>query len=156
VAPAAVAVTRNPSMRVPRTATYELVAGTIELPDDPDFDAARIDSMVRAALMIGMDRRGYQLAAPGTAEIRVGYAVVHGDVLDDTQLARIFGVSPGWRAPGTESYAKGTIIVLVTDASGRHALWQGAIQGQVHSRLSEKPRRERIHRAIERLLAQLQ
>ena len=154
-APAALAVVRNPRFPLPPAATYELVAGTLELPDDPKFDAQQINGMVRAALMVGLDRRGYRPAQSGTAQLRVGYAVVHGDVLDDSQLTRIFGVSPGWRAPAGESYAKGTIIVLVTDGSGRHAIWQGAVQGQVHRELSDKARRERIGRAVERLLDRL-
>jgi len=154
-APAAVAVVRNPRFAFPREATYELVAGSVELPDDPKFDAERIDGMVRAALMVGLDRRGHPMADRGTADIRIGYAVVHGDVLDDTQLARMFGVSPGWRAPGGGSYATGTIILLVTDRAGRNALWQGAVQGQVHREYTDKQRRARIGRAVERLLDRL-
>jgi len=154
-APAAVAVTRNPNFTMPANASYELVAGVLELPADPKFDVEQIDGMVRAALMVGLDRRGYQLAGRGSSQLRVGYAVVHGDVVDDTQLARVFGISPGWRPQGGGTYQKGTIVLLVTDASGQRALWQGAIQGQVHREATEKERRERIQRAVERLLDQL-
>jgi len=154
-APLAVAVTRNPSVAVPATATYELVAGAVKLPDDPNFDPAKIDGMVRASLMVGLDRRGYQLANAGAAQLRVGYAVVHGDVLDDLDMTRMFGVSPGWRGAGQETYKKGTIIVLITDGQSRYAIWRGAIQGQVHRELSDKVRRERIGEAVEMLLDRL-
>ena len=154
-APAAVAVARSPNLQLPANATYELVAGVIELPADPKLDAERIDGMVRAALMVGLDRRGYRLGDRGATQLRVGYAVVHGDVVDDAQLARIFGVSPGWRPQGTGSYQKGTIVLLVTDGTGTRALWQGAIQGQVHREANDKARRERIERAVDGLLDQL-
>ena len=47
------------------------------------------------------------------------------------------------------------IVQRLASRRARRYLWQGAIQGQVHREASEKARRERIQRAVERLLDQL-
>ena len=76
-------------------------------------------------------------------------------VVGDAQLARIFGIAPGWKPKGDFIYHKGTLLVFLSDGRTRGGLWLGAIQGQVHANLSDDLRAKRIAEAVEVLLDRL-
>ena len=155
LAPLAVGILREPGFQVPAQATFELVRGVMKLPKDSAFDADKIDAAVRRALIVGFDKRGWEPGNQGQSDLRVGYAVVHGDVVGDAQLARIFGIAPGWQPHGDFVYHKGTLLVFLSDGRTGGGLWLGAIQGQVHADLSDKLRAKRIAEAVELLLDRL-
>ena len=155
LAPLAVGIVREPGFQVPRQATFELVRGVMKLPKDSAFDADKIDAAVRRALIVGFDKRGWEPGNRGQSDLRVGYAVVHGDVVGDEQLARIFGIAPGWQPHGDFVYHKGTLLVFLSDGRTGGGLWHGAIQGQVHADLSDNLRAKRIAQAVELLLDRL-
>ena len=155
LAPMAIGIVRNPEFQAPAAATFELVKGVMKLPANSGFDAQKIEAAVRKALILGLDKRGWEPGAEGQADLRVGYAAVHGDVVGDKQLARIFGIAPGWQPRGEFVYHKGTLLVFISDGRTGGGLWLGAIQGQVHENLDDKVREKRIAEAVDALLARL-
>jgi len=157
----AVAVVRNPSARIPPTGTYSLVRGPFGVAEDSGLDLGQIERMLRTAIHQVMSERGYMPGFHGQTDLVVGYAVALDKGFDDTAMNLTYGLSPGWvpggaqagAQTGSRKYDRGMIVVDVLRGGSRRSLWRGAIQGEVHLKISATKRRENIDAAVRRLLA---
>jgi len=123
----------DPLFRFPARATYSWDDAANIFPTNPDIDRKEMDALLRDVVNEAFAAHGYQVTA-GPADYRLSY-----------QFSII-------SRRGAESFAVGTLSLLLTEASSGRRVWTGFGQAEVYVGLKPEERRARLRDAMERML----
>jgi hypothetical protein len=104
-----------------------------------------------------MQRTGYALADPASADLVVDFAIGAQQRIDVHALPADWGPGPGWPGPtghdiDVRQFRKGTLAIDVYDVRTRRPLWHGWAQKELTRKDLEQSSAP-IHEAVESVLA---
>lgn len=123
------------------------------------------EDSVRGAVEKQLAKKGYRKTSAADADFLVTYRSVIKRKTESADLdgQRGYGAGLGYSddfgnvsgGSGTivEEFEEGTIVVTVLSSDGSHALWAGSAKAVILEDVSEAKRRERLERAVKRILA---
>ena len=150
--PVSVVAIGSPDAAARAMRTYAWSPTATIVPDDPAYDAARLESTLRTAIADVMTARGYRLAPPDAADRHIAYALGLSTILDDERLARTFGFTPG---TDTDNATYGTLVIAILDPRTGTPLYRAGMQALARPGATERQRQERIDDAVQRLIGAL-
>lgn len=112
--------------------------GFYATPEDPNAAYYEVSHHTRRTIECGLEKRGFILATPGTADFWIDYAncaTIRPDVYDQDI-----------------EYEHGVIVLRVYDPSSRHMIWRGWAESRIDESASPEKRREVICKAVEAIL----
>lgn len=144
----------NFGRHVPQTGTFSwLPEGTHSL-KDPRLRRHNLDGMLRQAIVVAMQRKGYSFSQTGQVDLHIGYVAAMASDLDDRQIRELYGFDTGWQpTKNPKKYEKGSLILDIIQTQSHRHIWRGAIQANVGFDLSDSVRRQRTNKAVSQLLS---
>ena len=146
--------TTEPGLRVPANASVSWSEASIRIYPDERMDVPSADRIFRGAIENEMTNKGYQMSGEGiVGQFELGFMLALSSSLDDDEMLRKFGFSPGLRS-GANSKApeKGTLVVILIDSRNGRSMWRGAIEAFADLGASDTEREQRAASAVGRLL----
>jgi len=146
--------TRDPNLRVAAGATVSWRESAVKVYQNENLDSKAVGRIFRGAIEAAVLERGYQFAAPGDpADFELGFLLALASSLDDDQILRQFGFSPGLQGgAGSNLPEKGTLVVILIDPRSGRSMWRGAIQAFANLGASEAERQQRASLAATKLM----
>ena len=125
----------DPLVRFPAQATYVWDEAANLLPEDPGFDRAGTDALLKDVANEAFAARGYRVAADAAAEYRMSYQYrVHTYIGPD--VSRAFG----------------SVSVMLVESASNRRVWMGFGRAEIHMGLTPAERRARLADAMARML----
>ena len=125
----------DPLVRFPAAATYVWDEAANTLPDDPSFDRAGTDALLRSVADQAFAMHDYRVVEGPAADFRLSYQyTVHTYIGPDTSLAL------------------GSVSLLLADHATGRRVWMGFGRAEIHVGLSPEERRARLADAMTRML----
>lgn len=146
--------TTEPGLRVPANATVSWSDASIRIYPDERLDVPSATRIFRTAIEAEMTDKGYQLAGEGVVgEFELGFMLALSSSLDDDEMLRKFGFSPGLGSSTTSDLPeKGTLVVILINPRNGRAMWRGAIEAFADLGATDTEREQRAASAVGRLL----
>jgi hypothetical protein len=120
--------------RFPAQATFAWDERAVSLPDDPDVDRASTDGLLKQVIAEAFAAHGYTLAGI-EAPYRLSYQY-----------------SVNRRTSADESFAMGSLALILTERGTNRRLWTGFGQAQIYQGHTPEERRNRLREAMDRML----
>jgi hypothetical protein len=141
---------------IPENGSFAWHPGSRVLIGDESLDADRIRLLVEQVLREALVERGFRPAASAAScDLLVGYVVAI-EESDHASVSEAFGMDPGLLpAASGQTYDRGTIVVQLTRPGSPAPLWRGTAQAHADVTMDEDLRRQRIERAVDRMLGDL-
>ena len=128
--------TYDPFATFPATAQWAWDEGLNLLPVDPSISNLNIRTIVRDVVTEGLAKRGYTMAPDGgKVDFRVHYQVGIGTKVDQTS-------SKGY----------GSLNLTLVNATTNQEVWVGFVRTESDVSLSEKDRRKRLQKRVDKML----
>lgn len=145
--------TTEPGLRVPSGASISWRESAMKVQLDDRYESAAISSVYRSAIEMAVSEKGYRLAEADTpADFELGFLLALSSSLDDDQILRQFGFTPGLQSSeDNESSEKGTLVIILINPRNGRSMWRGALQAFVKPGASESDRRQRAQSAAAKL-----
>ena len=124
----------DPLYRFPQQATFAWDERANSLPDDPDIDKKSTDALLRQVIAEAFAARGYR-AAGADAPYRLSYEY-----------------TVNRRTGPDESFAMGSVSLILTERGSRRRLWTGFGQAEIYQGLTPEERHKRLREAFDRML----
>jgi hypothetical protein len=154
-----VVAVQDPTVRLPASGTFAWLPGS-RLQRDRRVDTDFLDHAVRETLRDTLAARGFTASESSPTAFWVGYVGALESAMDDATVNTVFGIDAGWRPASasdtSQTYEKGTLIVVIVELHTKRVAFRGAVQANVSFDLPENVRQERVQRAIGQLLARFQ
>ena len=99
--------------------------------------------------------RGYAIAAPGQGDLVLAYAIGVGGQLDDEELNRIFGITPGLNRAGSDGSVRGAIVLAAVNPRTGLVQWRSGASADAQPERSASQRDQAIEGVVQRMLAEL-
>ena len=129
-----VSTNHDPLVDFPAQATYLWDDSANSFPNNPDIDRKEMDALFKDVINEAFAARGYRVTT-GQADYRLSYQ---------------FAVQS--RRGVEESFAMGTLSLLLTEMGSGRRVWTGFGQAEVYTGLTPEERRARLRDAMERML----
>ena len=86
-------------------------------------------------------------------DFELGLMLALSSSLDDDQILRQFGFSPGLQGSSENNLPeKGTLVILLIDPRSGTSMWRGAIQAFTNPGATDEQRRQRATSAVSKLI----
>jgi hypothetical protein len=146
--------TTEPGLRVPANAVVSWSESSIRIYPDERLDVPSANRIFRTAIENKMTDKGYQLSGEGVVgEFELGFMLALSSSLDDDEMLRKFGFSPGLgSSSGTNVPEKGTLVVILINPRNGRSMWRGAIEAFADLGATDTEREQRAASAVGRLL----
>ena len=146
--------TTDPRFRVLAGTSVVWKESAVKVYLDDQFDSQTITSIYRAAIESAIGEKGYRLATAGDdTDFELGFLLALSSNLDDDQIMRQFGFSPGLQgSPGDNRPKKGTLVIILIDPRNGRSMWRGAIQAFANPGASDDERQQRAKSAVGKLI----
>lgn len=125
----------DPLVRFPAQATWAWDRGKISLPEDPALEGLRLAEAVEQEAEAAFAARGYALDTTGSPDFHLSYHLSVDSFIAADRSSSVVGLS-----------------LLLTDANGRR-VWTGWGRAPFFVGAESTPRRERLRRALDDMLA---
>jgi len=129
-----VSTNHDPLFEFPASATYAWDDAANTFPNNPGIDRKEMDALLKDVINEAFAARGYRVTT-GAADFRLSYQ---------------FAVQS--RRGVEESFAMGTLSLLMTEKSSGRRIWTGFGQAEFYMGLKPEERRERLREAMKRML----
>ena len=145
--------TTDPRFQVYAGASVGWKESAVKVYLDEQFDSQTITPIYRAAIESAISEKGYRMAvAGGETDFELGFLLALSSTLDDDQILRRFGFSPGLQSGAGENRPeKGTLVIILIDPRNGRSMWRGAIQAFADPGASDEERRQRAKLAVGKL-----
>jgi hypothetical protein len=145
-------------------ATWDWFPGERQKTGDPRIDDAKqMNERIRKAVERHMEDRGY-VRSETSPQLYVDYHVTIQDEVNATVINNYYGESfypeyqialPGMQDTYQQGWTQGALLLLVFDANSKTMVWRGLAQTEVDTQGPQKEAREKIDKAVEKLLKKL-
>ena len=148
---------RAPDVDFARYRTFAWLPLSAAPPDDQTTGDRGLDKRVYEAIEGDLERKGYVLAAPDTADLLVTYRLLKTDGYDEAHLpyqAQWYrGAYLTAAHASADSYTRGTLIIDVVDRRADELVWRGSASARLYINTAYDKAVARAQLAIEQTLA---
>jgi hypothetical protein len=125
----------DPLYRFPLESTFAWDERSNTLPDNPDIDRNATDALLKEVIGEVFAAHGYR---PGGA---------------DAPYRLSYEYAVNRRTGPDESFAMGSVSLILVERASRRRIWTGFGRAEIYQGLTPEERRERLRRAMDRMLA---
>ena len=149
----------DPQADFSRLRTFAWASPVQEKTGDLRIDSPLLDERIRRAVESTLQARGFEKAAPRTADFVVAYHLSLEQRLDVRTMDSYYGYRRygAWGYGGTQTtvsqYEQGTLIIDVADARAQRLVWRGSGSRRVSQSSDPEKATENVNRAVQEILA---